>query len=60
MKLYQISADNGRSYSEQWLTEKEVEELKADGYIVESAYMKNLVQRYLDLQDKTESGLISE
>lgn len=34
MKIYKVSAD-GKTYTTQWLTEKEVEEHKTMGYIVE-------------------------
>lgn len=35
LKLYRISADNGNSWSEQWLTKEEVKDMKEKyNYIV--------------------------
>lgn len=34
MHLYEVSADNGNTWTTQWLTENEVKECKGYGYIV--------------------------
>ena len=32
--LYRMSADNGNTWTEQWMTENEAKEVKREGYIV--------------------------
>lgn len=38
---YKVSADDGKTYTTQWLTEEEAEEHKAMGYIVEKNLNRN-------------------